>query len=92
MDLVGILYNPLSSPTVELAAEIDTWLQSKGVRTWRGASQDARADPAPLTNCSLLICMGGDGTVIILRSTRSSSAAVRWRAPWWWKSRSTGCR
>ena len=64
MDLVGILYNPLSLPTVELAAEIDTWLQSKGVRTWCGASQDARADPAPLTNCSLLICMGGDGTVL----------------------------
>ena len=64
MDLVGILYNPLSPPTVDLAAEIATWLVSKGVRTWRGTSQDARSDPAPLTSCSLLICLGGDGTVL----------------------------
>lgn len=64
MDLVGILYNPLSTPTVELASDIDSWLTSKGVRTWRGTSQDARETPAPLTNCSLLICLGGDGTVL----------------------------
>jgi NAD+ kinase len=64
MDLVGILYNPLSTPSVELAVEIDSWLASKGVRTWRGTSQDARTETAPLTDCSLLICLGGDGTVL----------------------------
>src|SRR3954453_13455034 len=64
MDLVGILYNPLASPTVELAAEIDYWLGKEGVHTWRGSSQDARTDPAPLTDCSLLICLGSDGTVL----------------------------
>ncbi len=64
MDRVGILYNPLSPPTATLAEEVDEWLQTQGIATWRGVSHDAREDPAPLTECSLLICLGGDGTVL----------------------------
>jgi NAD+ kinase len=64
MDRIGILYNPLSPPASKLAEETEAWLGSKGVATWRGASHEARVDPAPLTACSLLVCLGGDGTVL----------------------------
>ena len=76
MDRVGILYNPLSPPASKLAEETDQWLTSKGVPTWRGVSHDAREDPAPLTDCSLLVCLGGDGTVL-----RASRLALPSRTP-----------
>ncbi len=64
MDRIAILYNPLSPPTTKLGEELEAWLTSKGVATWRGVSHDAREDPLPLSSCSLLICLGGDGTVL----------------------------
>ena len=64
MDRIGILYNPLSSQAAALAAETETWLAGKGVPSWRGPTQDASDDGAPLTECSLLLCLGGDGTVL----------------------------
>lgn len=64
MDRIGILYNPLAPATSKLAEELEGWLESKGITAWRGVSHDAREDPAPLSGCSLLICLGGDGTVL----------------------------
>ncbi len=76
MDRIGILYNPLSEPATQLGEEIETWLTGKGIATWRGVSSDAREDPAPLTECSLLICLGGDGTVL-----RAARLAIPLRTP-----------
>lgn len=64
MDHIGILYNPLSPAATKLGEELDAWLARKGVSSWRGVSHDAREDPLPLSSCSLLICLGGDGTVL----------------------------
>jgi NAD+ kinase len=64
MERIGILYNPLSAPAVELGEELEAWLHRKNLATWRGVSHDARDDPLPLSSCSLLICLGGDGTVL----------------------------
>jgi NAD+ kinase len=76
MDRIGILYNPLSQPATKLGEELETWIGSKGVDTWRGVSSDAREDPAPLTSCSLLVCLGGDGTVL-----RAARLAIPHRTP-----------
>ena len=76
MDRVGILYNPLSPPSAQLAEETEDWLGGKGVPTWRGVSHDAREDPASLTACSLLICLGGDGTVL-----RAARLAIPYDTP-----------
>ena len=64
MDRIGILYNPLSPQAAALAAETETWLAGKGVPSWRAPTQDSGDDGAPLTECSLLLCLGGDGTVL----------------------------
>lgn len=64
MDRIAILYNPLSSSATAFGLELESWLHSKGLATWRGVSSDARENPGPLTDCSLLICLGGDGTVL----------------------------
>jgi NAD+ kinase len=64
MNRIGILYNPLSPPTVELSAQTEQWLAEQGVSTWRGVSQDARDHPEALSTCSLMICLGGDGTAL----------------------------
>lgn len=64
MKRVGILYNPLAAPTVQLSEELEAWLHTLDVTTWRGVAHDARQDPAVLDGCSLLICLGGDGTVL----------------------------
>lgn len=64
MDCIGILYNPLSPPTAQLAEETEAWLKTKGVQTWRGVSQDARENLESMTACSLMICLGGDGTAL----------------------------
>ncbi len=76
MDRIGILYNPLSSPATAFGEELETWLQGKGLATWRGVSHDARENPDGLTECSLLICLGGDGTVL-----RAARLAIPWRTP-----------
>ena len=76
MERIGILYNPLSVPAVELGEELDAWLQSKNLATWRGVSHDARGDPLPVSSCSLMICLGGDGTVL-----RAARLAIPHRIP-----------
>ena len=76
MDRIGILYNPLSAQAAALAEETETWLASKGVPSWRGPTQEASDVPAPLTACSLLICLGGDGTVL-----RAARLAIPLRTP-----------
>lgn len=76
MDCIGILYNPLLAQAAALAEETETWLASKGVPSWRGPTQEASDVPAPLTACSLLLCLGGDGTVL-----RAARLAIPLRTP-----------
>lgn len=76
MNRIGILYNPLSTAAASFGADLESWLKSKDVATWRGVSSDAREDPAPVCECSLLICLGGDGTVL-----RAARLAIPNRTP-----------
>jgi NAD+ kinase len=63
-DRIGIFYNPLTPAAVTFGEELERWIADQGIATWRGASQDARDVPAPLSDCSLLVCLGGDGTAL----------------------------
>src|SRR5688500_203158 len=76
MDRIGILYNPLSEAATEFSEELESWLRGKGLATWRGVSHDAREDPDQLCECSLMICLGGDGTVL-----RAARLAIPQRTP-----------
>ena len=75
-DRIGIFYNPLSPSAVEFGEELETWIKAEGIATWRGAPQDVRDIPAPLTECSLLVCLGGDGTAL-----RAARVAIPYSTP-----------
>ncbi len=63
MRRIGIFYNPQSKPTAEVARALDSWLKERDIQTWCGVAPDA--DPAStLTSYDLLVCLGGDGTVL----------------------------
>ncbi len=75
-DRIGIFYNPLSPQAVAFGEELEAWIVSLGIPTWRGAPSDARDIPAPLTECSLLVCLGGDGTAL-----RAARVAIPYGTP-----------
>ncbi|HEX6289163.1 MAG TPA: NAD(+)/NADH kinase [Herpetosiphonaceae bacterium] len=74
MQRVGIFYNPQSSPTERIAAELDRWLKQHNVVTWCGVEPDGAADT--LMSYDLLVCLGGDGTVL-----RAASLAIPAQVP-----------
>lgn len=63
MHRIGIFYNPQSESTTRVAYELDRWLQGRGLATWCGVAPDANA-AGTLTSYDLLVCLGGDGTVL----------------------------
>lgn len=62
MQRIGIFYNPQSTPTARIGQELDTWLKQRGIVTWCGVEPDA--GPSTLARYDLLVCLGGDGTVL----------------------------
>jgi NAD+ kinase len=74
MHRIGIFYNPQSAPTTRIAAELDTWLKQHGVATWCGVAPDAGTNT--LASYDLLVCLGGDGTVL-----RAASLAIPANVP-----------
>jgi NAD+ kinase len=64
MQRVGVLYNPLSEPSVRLSIGLAEWLRSHGLEVWRGLSHEGREGPETLQGLELLVALGGDGTVL----------------------------
>lgn len=72
MQRVGVLFNPLSAPSVALSVSVTDWLQTQGLDVWRGVSSEGREHPEELEDADLIIALGGDGTV--LRAARLAIA------------------
>jgi NAD+ kinase len=64
MHHIGVLFNPLSEPSIKLSAEVADWLRLRGCAVWRGISHGARAEPPLPDETELIIALGGDGTVL----------------------------
>src|SRR5262245_3749214 len=64
MQRVGVLYNPLSEPSVRLSLGLTEWLRSRGLTVWRGLSHEGREGLEALQGMDLLVALGGDGTVL----------------------------
>jgi NAD+ kinase len=75
MQRIGIFYNPQSGPAARVAEQLDDWLQQRRVTTWCGVTTDSASADA-LTSYDLLVCLGGDGTVL-----RAASLAIPAQVP-----------
>lgn len=64
MRRVGVLYNPLSEPSIGASKRLAEWLKARGLEVWRGVSHEGRAEPSALDDMDLLVALGGDGTVL----------------------------
>jgi NAD+ kinase len=73
MQRIGIFYNPQSDAAASLAGELHAWLSHRGVAAWYGAASDA---PGDFDSLDLLVCLGGDGTVL-----RAAGMAIPARVP-----------
>lgn len=62
MQRIGVFYNPQSEQTGRVARELEAWLRQHRVQTWCGVMADAGAET--LARFDLLVCLGGDGTVL----------------------------
>jgi NAD+ kinase len=65
---IGVIYNPLSEPSMSFSLLLTEWLQARGLEVWRGVSNDGLEQVEQLRGADLLVALGGDGTV--LRATR----------------------
>lgn len=61
MQRIGVFFNPQSAPAAGLAQALEAWLRARGIATWCGAASDA---PQAIDRFDLLVCLGGDGTVL----------------------------
>jgi NAD+ kinase len=61
---VGLTYNPEHSGAKSMADELAGEISARGVEAWVSAGGDPAADPARLAASDLMICLGGDGTVL----------------------------
>jgi NAD+ kinase len=64
MHRIGVLYNPLSEPSVRLSLEVADWLRLRGCDVWLGISHGVRAEPELPEDIELIVALGGDGTVL----------------------------
>lgn len=71
--IAAILHHPKIQASQPLAAEIGEWLQEQGVEVWTGSTWDEERVVAQMTRLSLLVVLGGDGS--LLRAARLSAAA-----------------
>jgi NAD+ kinase len=71
MKRIGIVYHPQRTAAVSFAADLRRALLSHGVEIWDSSSWDDTAINANLDGSSLIISVGGDGT--ILRTARTTS-------------------
>ena len=62
--LVGLSYNPEHAGAAEMAAELQREIAARGVDAWVSPGGDPNTDPVRLASSDLMICLGGDGTVL----------------------------
>src|SRR3954466_6827922 len=60
---VGIIFNPDNLRARELAASLAVAVQARGIDAWTDGG-DGHFLPTMLPQTDLLICLGGDGTVL----------------------------
>ena len=70
MNYIGILHHPRIPDSELLAEEIGQWLTDQGVTTWVGSTWDEPGINGRLDRLSLLVVLGGDGS--LLRAARLS--------------------
>jgi len=70
MNYIGILHHPRIPDSEPLAHEIAQWLTEQGVGTWIGSTWDEPGINGQLDRLSLLVVLGGDGS--LLRAARLS--------------------
>lgn len=68
---IGILHHPSIELSKPLADEIEAWLVERGVQTWCAANGNNTVDPDLVAGSSLLLVLGGDGS--LLRAGRLAS-------------------
>ncbi len=68
---IGILYHPRIPDSHGVGEEIQAFLQERGVESWLGSAWDEPGIKTRLGETSMLITLGGDGT--ILRAARVSA-------------------
>ena len=74
MDEIGILFHPYKEAARPLAAEVQQWLEARGVRVWSAPVQDGDLTEsralAQLSDSSLVVVLGGDGSTLrVARAT-----------------------
>lgn len=74
MNVVGILHHPKIPESRPLAAEICEWLRPRGIEAWSGSTWDEEGVAAHVARFSLLVVLGGDGS--LLRAARLAAAAA----------------
>ncbi|NLG49827.1 MAG: NAD(+)/NADH kinase [Chloroflexi bacterium] len=72
INTIGILFYPLRPDSAELADEVSTMFDERGVSVWRGDVRDEQALRAVAPDLDMLLTLGGDGTIV--RATRNVSA------------------
>jgi NAD+ kinase len=73
---VGVLYHPMVTATQTKAKEIKNFLDSSGVSAWLCSAWDTKKAKAHLDNTSLVLTVGGDGTIL-----RAAQAVVPGEIP-----------
>lgn len=74
MSGVGILHHPKIPASRPLATEICAWLGDQGIAAWAGSTWDEERVAAHIARLSLLVVLGGDGS--LLRAARLSAPAA----------------
>lgn len=70
--MIGILHHPKITRSQPLADEVHAWLTERNQTVWRASIWDEDALLAQLDRSSLLITLGGDGS--IMRAARAAAA------------------
>lgn len=63
MRRIGIFYNPQSQVAERHAHALEAWLRERDLHAWCGVASDPESRAA-LEGADLLVCLGGDGTVL----------------------------
>jgi NAD+ kinase len=70
--MIAVLHHPMIPRSQPLAQEVKSWVEERGETTWVGSIWDETTVRERLAGTSLLIALGGDGS--ILRAARVAAA------------------
>lgn len=64
MKKIGILYHPMKEGAYTFAQQIEHFLKFKGISVWLCSAWDTTKASTLVNDSDLLICIGGDGTIL----------------------------